>query len=76
MVRDASALVAVSRQDSDLLISLLHNSEALAQWKTTKRLAEEYWLIREINVDFAEEIAELVSEQEYLVRELLKRNDE
>ena len=70
VVRESDIQGQVSRQDSDPLIALLHNTEAIANLRIAKRLAEETGLTKDMQVDFMDVLAELSNEQEILVRTL------
>jgi hypothetical protein len=72
LVREGTSQAEVSRQDTDLLVAMLHNAEAAARLRAAKHLAEESGSTHSVRVDFLDLLAELSEEQEALLRALME----
>jgi hypothetical protein len=68
LARDGLARAAVSRQDTDTVIALLHNAEATAYLHAAKALAEESGHAGQL--DYLDHMAQLATEQETILMEL------
>lgn len=71
LARDGMAQAAVSRQDTDAVVALLHNAEASAHLRAAKILAEESGGQGEH--DYLDQLADLATEQESILMELAHR---
>ena len=70
---DALTQAEISRQDTDPIIALLHNSEAICHLRAAKRLSEEASVTKATGLDFVDLLAGLVQDQDSLLRELASR---
>lgn len=71
LARDGMAQAAVSRQDTEAVVALLHNAEASAHLRAAKALAEESGSAGQL--DYLDQLADLATEQESILLELAHR---
>ena len=71
VTRDGLAQMVLSRQDSEPLIALLHNIEASSHLRLAKRLLEEGGAKHESDIDYIDILADLSSEHENILQELI-----
>ena len=72
LVQEGKLKSAISRQDVDPLIALLHNAEAAAHYQAGKKLAEECGMVQG-GYDFIDLLADLGTEQESILRVLTQQ---
>lgn len=70
---DALTQAEISRQDTDPIVALLHNAEAICHLRAAKRLAEESSTTRATGLDFMDLLEGLAQDQDSLLRELAAR---
>jgi FlaG/FlaF family flagellin (archaellin) len=68
LIREGISQAEVSRQDTDVVVAMLHNAEAAARLRAAKHLAEESGNMHSVHVDFLDLLAQLSEEQEALLR--------
>jgi hypothetical protein len=70
---DALMQAEISRQDTDPIVALLHNAEAICHLRAAKRLSEETSTTKSTGLDFVDLLAGLAQDQDALLRELASR---
>ena len=71
ITKDGLTQLAISRQDSEPLIALIHNIEASNCLKLAKRLVEESGGEHHDKYDYIDLLADLTAEREKIMQELL-----